>query len=168
MRAPRLRLMTRQCLESVPHLALAVASALTCTDQIPTGHFADRVGRKSLVVYGMSVQAVGSVLALARLERPAPRRNPVRYRARPVAKLLADGATNQDIAQTLFLARRTVENHVARVLTKLGTKRKDIQSSLLNSDRPASDEPTETRAEHHRQDCGGAEQSRWTARPPLT
>ncbi|WP_020135995.1 ATP-binding protein [Streptomyces sp. 351MFTsu5.1] len=58
-----------------------------------------------------------------------------------IAKLLADGATNQDIAQALFLSPRTVEKHVARVLTKLGTGRKDIHSSLLNSDRPRSDEP---------------------------
>ncbi|MET7475938.1 AAA family ATPase [Streptomyces sp. NPDC005648] len=58
-----------------------------------------------------------------------------------IAKLLADGATNQDIAQTLFLSPRTVEKHVARVLTKLGTGRKDIQGSLPKSDRPRSDEP---------------------------
>ncbi|MGW2569079.1 ATP-binding protein [Streptomyces sp. NPDC001537] len=58
-----------------------------------------------------------------------------------VAELLADGATNQDIAQTLFLSPRTVEKHVARVLVKLRTSRKDIQSNLSNSDRPGSDEP---------------------------
>ncbi|MFE6280949.1 MFS transporter [Streptomyces sp. NPDC057877] len=38
--------------------------------QIPTGHLADRVGRKPLIVYGMLVQAVGFVLALALLDRP--------------------------------------------------------------------------------------------------
>ncbi|WP_367318241.1 MFS transporter [Streptomyces sp. HUAS ZL42] len=38
--------------------------------QIPTGHLADRIGRKPLIVYGMLVQAVGFVLALALLERP--------------------------------------------------------------------------------------------------
>ncbi|MFJ7041886.1 ATP-binding protein [Streptomyces sp. NPDC101112] len=58
-----------------------------------------------------------------------------------VAELLADGATNQDIAQALFLSPRTVEKHVARVLAKLRTGRKDIQSSLPNSDRPGSHEP---------------------------
>ena len=53
-----------------------------------------------------------------------------------VAKLLADGATNQEIAQTLFLSPRTVEKHVTRVLAKLHTCRKDIHSSLPDSDRP--------------------------------
>ncbi|KUN29443.1 LuxR family transcriptional regulator [Streptomyces antibioticus] len=62
-------------------------------------------------------------------------------REREVAKLLADGATNQDIAQTLFLSPRTVEKHVARVLTKLGTERKGVQGGLPNSDRPGSHEP---------------------------
>ncbi|MFF4356574.1 LuxR C-terminal-related transcriptional regulator [Streptomyces sp. NPDC001604] len=54
-----------------------------------------------------------------------------------VAELLADGATNQDIAQTLFLCPRTVEKHVAPVLAKLRTeRRKDIQSSLPIIDSP--------------------------------
>lgn len=38
--------------------------------QIPTGHLADRIGRKPLIVTGMFVQAVGFVLALALLDRP--------------------------------------------------------------------------------------------------
>jgi len=47
-----------------------------------------------------------------------------------VAGLLAGGATNQDIAQTLFLSPRTVEKHVARVLAKLGTSRKGVGVAL--------------------------------------
>ncbi|WP_435058752.1 MFS transporter [Streptomyces sp. bgisy060] len=38
--------------------------------QIPTGHLADRIGRKPLIVTGMAVQAAGFVLALALLDRP--------------------------------------------------------------------------------------------------
>ncbi|URN11163.1 MFS transporter [Streptomyces radiopugnans] len=38
--------------------------------QIPTGHLADRIGRKPLIVSGMLVQAAGFVLALALLDRP--------------------------------------------------------------------------------------------------
>ncbi|WP_120049562.1 ATP-binding protein [Streptomyces griseorubiginosus] len=58
-----------------------------------------------------------------------------------VAELLVGGATNQDIAQTLFLSSRTVEKHVARVLAKLRTERKDIQSRLPHADRRGSHEP---------------------------
>jgi MFS family permease len=38
--------------------------------QIPTGHLADRFGRRPLIVAGMLVQAVGFVLALALLDQP--------------------------------------------------------------------------------------------------
>ncbi|MGW2706169.1 MFS transporter [Streptomyces sp. NPDC001340] len=38
--------------------------------QIPTGHLADRIGRKPLIVHGMLVQSAGFVLALALLDRP--------------------------------------------------------------------------------------------------
>ncbi|MFF0753099.1 ATP-binding protein [Streptomyces sp. NPDC004267] len=47
-------------------------------------------------------------------------------REREVAELLTRGATNQDIARTLFLSPRTVEKHVAHVLTKLGTTRRNV------------------------------------------
>ncbi|NEA64376.1 LuxR family transcriptional regulator [Streptomyces sp. SID12488] len=50
-----------------------------------------------------------------------------------VAGLLSGGATNQDIAETLFLSPRTVEKHVARVLTKLGASRKDVHTALPDS-----------------------------------
>ncbi|MGJ5890372.1 ATP-binding protein [Streptomyces niveiscabiei] len=55
-----------------------------------------------------------------------------------VAKLLAAGATNQDIAQTLFLSPRTVEKHVTRVLAKLRTCRKNIHSSLPEPTEPSA------------------------------
>lgn len=47
-----------------------------------------------------------------------------------VAELLGRGATNADIAQTLFLSPRTVEKHVARVLAKLDTDRKSIHTRV--------------------------------------
>ncbi|WP_422724228.1 response regulator transcription factor [Kitasatospora purpeofusca] len=40
--------------------------------------------------------------------------------------MLTTGATNKDIAAALFLSTRTVENHVARILTKLNTTRTDL------------------------------------------
>jgi DNA-binding CsgD family transcriptional regulator len=51
-------------------------------------------------------------------------------RERQVAELVARGATNHDIAEALFLSQRTVEQHVARMLRKLGTTRGDVQSVL--------------------------------------
>jgi DNA-binding CsgD family transcriptional regulator len=55
-------------------------------------------------------------------------------RERQVAELLATGATNQDIAEALFLSPRTIEQHVANVLKKLGTTRKAVGPALAASD----------------------------------
>lgn len=51
-------------------------------------------------------------------------------RERQVAELLAAAATNQQIADTLFLSPRTVEQHVANVLRKLGTTRRNVADEL--------------------------------------
>lgn len=47
-------------------------------------------------------------------------------RERQVAELLAQGASNQDIAGALFLSPRTVEQHVAHVLKKLDVPRRSV------------------------------------------
>ncbi|MFJ1707649.1 LuxR C-terminal-related transcriptional regulator [Kitasatospora sp. NPDC088346] len=51
-------------------------------------------------------------------------------REREVAEHLTRGATNQEIATALFLSPRTVEQHVARVLRKLGTRREAVRGAL--------------------------------------
>ena len=44
----------------------------------------------------------------------------VTERERQILRLLADGATSKEIAQRLGLSTKTVENHRARILEKLG------------------------------------------------
>ncbi|MFF6931385.1 MULTISPECIES: ATP-binding protein [Streptomyces] len=51
-------------------------------------------------------------------------------REREVADLLARGATNQEIAQALFLSPRTVEQHVARALKKLNATRRTLRDHI--------------------------------------
>ncbi|WP_030408009.1 ATP-binding protein [Streptomyces albus] len=59
-------------------------------------------------------------------------------REEEVARLVALGRTNREIAEVLFLSPRTVEQHVARVLRKLNVTSRD-QVAVL---RPAGQDPT--------------------------
>ncbi|EMD30157.1 ATP-binding protein [Amycolatopsis azurea] len=50
-----------------------------------------------------------------------------------VARMLSDGRTNREIADGLFLSPRTVEQHVAKVLRKLGARsRTDVARRMTN------------------------------------
>ena len=52
-----------------------------------------------------------------------------------VLSLLREGRSNADIAKSLFLSIKTVEHHVARVLTKLGLRsRAEVSAYLANSE----------------------------------
>ncbi|MFB8174192.1 AAA family ATPase [Kitasatospora purpeofusca] len=68
--------------------------------------------------------------------RPQPRGragygNELSPRELQVARYLAEGATNKEIAQALFLSPRTVEQHVHKVLHKLGVARADVPGIAL-------------------------------------
>ena len=47
---------------------------------------------------------------------------PLTTRELEVARLVSTGATNREIAQTLFLSPKTVERHVSNALRKLGVR----------------------------------------------
>ncbi len=46
-----------------------------------------------------------------------------------IIELVADGLTNQEIAQRLTISKRTVDNHVSNMFTKTGSKNR---VALLN------------------------------------
>ncbi|MCZ7415239.1 helix-turn-helix transcriptional regulator [Streptomyces sp. WMMC897] len=88
------------------------------------------------------------VRAALRTHQPAEGRRPpgrpsygdqLSPREREVAELAATGLTNREIATTLHLSPRTVEQHVARAMRKLGTaSRQDLAEAREPADSPES------------------------------
>lgn len=65
-------------------------------------------------------------------------------RERQICRLIADGSTNPQIAQALFLSRKTVERHVSNIFSKLGVKnRAELASRVATADGTGPDTGTE-------------------------
>jgi len=54
--------------------------------------------------------------------RRGPAAEPLTDRERQIVRLISGGASNPEIAQQLFLSRKTVERHVSNVLKKVGVR----------------------------------------------
>nr|BFD81806.1 response regulator transcription factor [Streptomyces sp. Xyl84] len=62
-------------------------------------------------------------------------------REREILALIGEGLTNRQIGQRLYLAEKTVKNHISRLLAKLGVERR-IQAAVIATqarDRPRDD-----------------------------
>ncbi|MGB9137072.1 MAG: helix-turn-helix transcriptional regulator, partial [Pseudonocardiaceae bacterium] len=57
---------------------------------------------------------------------------PLTHREREIVTLAAGGLSNRDIAQRLVISVRTVENHLYRACTKLGTTDRTELTALLH------------------------------------
>ncbi len=75
------------------------------------------------------------VRSIRRGPSAATRRNPggLTNRQVDVAELLADGLTNAEMAERLYLSVRTVDAHVSAVLAKLGVSRRNDIAKIVRS-----------------------------------
>jgi DNA-binding NarL/FixJ family response regulator len=63
-------------------------------------------------------------------------------REREILALIGEGLTNRQIGRRLYLAEKTVKNHISRLLAKLGVERR-VQAAVIASqlqDRRRQDE----------------------------
>jgi DNA-binding CsgD family transcriptional regulator len=101
---------------------IQLRSALDTFDAIGTRLWAERA-RDELRATGETVRKRDQAM----LETLTPQE-------RRVARLVADGASNKDVAAQLFLSSRTVEYHLGKVFTKLGvTSRVELARLPLES-----------------------------------
>ncbi|HEY3558105.1 MAG TPA: AAA family ATPase, partial [Kribbella sp.] len=85
---------------------------------------------------GMAAYLTRSAELVARLEQIAERDQPggLSPREAEVARLVADGLTNRQLAERLVISERTAENHVQHILQKLGfSTRSQIAAWSLRS-----------------------------------
>ena len=72
------------------------------------------------------------------MRRQAPEHTPgpeaLTNRERQVAQLVASGATNRQIADTLVLSVKTVETHIAHIFAKLDVRSRTALAAQMNRD----------------------------------
>jgi DNA-binding NarL/FixJ family response regulator len=71
----------------------------------------------------------------AELEKPPPGLSELTARERDVLRLVATGANNQEIAETLFLSEGTVRNHISSIFRRLDARDR-TQAALIASSFP--------------------------------
>ncbi|MFI6845210.1 response regulator transcription factor [Kitasatospora sp. NBC_00085] len=62
-------------------------------------------------------------------------------REREILELVGEGKTNREIGQDLYLAEKTVKNHVSRLLAKLGVERR-LQAAVIAAHADTEQHPT--------------------------
>ncbi|MGV0634336.1 response regulator transcription factor [Mycolicibacillus trivialis] len=84
--------------------------------------------------------AAALMATLRRVDEPADPLSSLTTQERTLLGLLAEGLTNRQIADRMFLAEKTVKNYVSRLLAKLGMQRRTqaaVFATKLSQTRPS-------------------------------
>jgi DNA-binding CsgD family transcriptional regulator len=88
----------------------------------------------ALAAGNRAIRIAGSCGALTPATRSVAEPMPLSAREYDIAKLVADGLTNKQIADALTLSTRTVEGHIYRIRTRLGlTSRRELAHVITES-----------------------------------
>ena len=74
---------------------------------------------KTYIAPRLSEDMAGHLARSWQGDKPFAESDPLTNREREILKLVAEGYTSKDIADTLFISVRTVENHRANIMSKL-------------------------------------------------
>ena len=100
----------------------------------------DLVGAVRTVAAGGSLldaRSTAHVMARLRDEQAADPLDVLTDQERRILDLIGEGLTNRQIGERLFLAEKTVKNHVSSVLSKLGLQRRTQAAVLVTERRTA-------------------------------
>jgi DNA-binding NarL/FixJ family response regulator len=106
----------------------------------------DLVSAVRTVASGQSMLDPGATTRLmARLRGDTGPRTPefpeLTDREREILALVGEGLTNREIGERLYLAEKTVKNHISRLLAKLGVERRVQAAVIATQARAAHDHP---------------------------
>jgi DNA-binding NarL/FixJ family response regulator len=79
-------------------------------------------GGDALMSPGVTRRLISEFAARTRAARPVPGIDALTQREREVVVLAADGLSNEEIADKLYMSQSTAKTHAARAMTKLGAR----------------------------------------------
>jgi DNA-binding CsgD family transcriptional regulator len=105
-------------------------AALVITDELGATHDARRIGA---ALRELGVRTASK----ERRRRAVSGWESLTDAERDVARLVGEGMRNAEIAERLFVSRRTVESHVSRLYTKLGAENRVALAKVIDEHAPA-------------------------------
>ncbi|WP_395297647.1 response regulator [Kitasatospora hibisci] len=95
---------------------------------------------RSMLDAGAATRLLNRLRSDAEPAQPATAGPELTAREQEVLELIGEGLTNRQIGERLYLAEKTVKNHVSRLLAKLGVERR-VQAALIATERRQSPAP---------------------------